>query len=424
MRIALGLALLVGFAAPAQAQEAEQSSGTAEIFRRFADRVVKIEVVETGSGAKATVGSGFLVTAVGHLVTNYHVVSQFVRRPERYRVQWYDAAGRVRPGRVIGVDVVRDLAVVSTDVATDRFFTLTSVPLPQGTRLYSLGHPHDLGLSIVEGTYNGLLEHSLYPKIHFTGPINPGMSGGPALAPSGQVVGVNVSTAGDEVSFLVPIEPAIALLSRTSNAAVPAPAKLLENVGAQLLANQEAYLAPLFKTTDSAVRLGPFLVPTQPAPFFRCWGDADRRSQLLYETVQHQCSTDDYIFLSGDQSSGIFTLEHRVVSSKKLNPLRFYSLYERQFQNTSAVESSGNEELTAYRCETRNVAQPGIVIRAIFCLRRYRRFAGLYDAAVKAAVLGARDTGLLTSLTLSGVSFANAERLAKSFLERIRWAGR
>ena len=123
MRMALGLALLVGFAAPAQAQEAEQSSGTAEIFRRFADRVVKIEVVETGSGAKATVGSGFLVTAAGHLVTNYHVVSQFVRRPERYRVQWYDAAGRVRPGRVIGVDVVRDLAVVSTDVATDRFFT-------------------------------------------------------------------------------------------------------------------------------------------------------------------------------------------------------------------------------------------------------------------------------------------------------------
>ncbi|MEO8449217.1 MAG: serine protease [Gemmatimonadota bacterium] len=423
MQAALGLALLVALSAPASAQE-QESSATAEIFRRFADRVVKIEVVETGSGAKATVGSGFVATAAGHLITNYHVISQVVLRPERYRVQWYDAGGRVRPGRVVAVDVVRDLAVVTTDAPTDRFFTLAPVPLPQGTRLYSLGHPHDLGLTIVEGTYNGLLEYSLYPKIHFTGPINPGMSGGPALAPSGKVVGVNVSTAGEEVSFLVPIEPAIALLSRAVAVPPPAPKTLLADVGAQLLENQEAYLAPLFKTTDSAVRLGPFLVPTQPARFFRCWGDADRRAQQLYEAVQHQCSTDDYIFLSGEESSGIVTLEHRVVSSTKLNPLRFYALYQRQFQNATGGMAAGDEEMTAYRCQTRNVGRPGIVIRAIVCFRRYRKFAGLYDAVVKAAVLGARDTGLITSLTLSGVSFPNAERLAKSFLERIRWARR
>ena len=58
-----------------------------------------------------------------------------------------------------------------------------------GARLYSIGNPHDLGISIVEGTHNGLLRHTLYPRIHFTGPINPGMSGGPTITPEGAVVG-------------------------------------------------------------------------------------------------------------------------------------------------------------------------------------------------------------------------------------------
>jgi hypothetical protein len=56
------------------------------------------------------------------------------------------------------------------------------------------------------------------------------------------------------------------------------------------------------------------------------------------------------------------------------------------------------------------------------CVRVYQKFAGLYDARLKVAVLGARDAGLITQLSVSGVSFQNAERLARQFVDRIRWA--
>ena len=51
--------------------------------------------------------------------------------------------------------------------------------LPKGERLYSMGNPLDLGFTIVEGTYNGPVERSYNERIHFSGAINPGMSGGP-----------------------------------------------------------------------------------------------------------------------------------------------------------------------------------------------------------------------------------------------------
>src|SRR5438046_9463079 len=79
-----------------------------------------------------------------------------------------------------------------------------------------MGNPLDLGFTITEGIYNGLVEHSYNERIHFTGALNPGMSGGPAVTGEGNVIGVNVATrrGGQLVSFLVPARFAAALLQR------------------------------------------------------------------------------------------------------------------------------------------------------------------------------------------------------------------
>ena len=418
--LAFAAAVAVLASQPAAAQRRDETSAT--VFRRYSDHTAKIQVVESGSGAKAELGSAFFVSADGLLVTNYHVVANAVG-DDRYRVEWLDSNGASHEGRVLAVDVVRDLAVVATDRPTTRFFTLAGVTLPKGTRLYSLGHPEDLGLSIVEGVYNGRLEHTLYPKIHFTGPINPGMSGGPALTADGRVVGVNVATAGNSVSFLVPIDAAIPVLQRARATANSGPPDFTAEIGAQILANQGTYLATLFQSGDSTVRIGPFELPTQPAPFFRCWADADRDHDGQYETVDHQCSTDDYIYLSGSQSSGIVSLAHKVLLSRGLNPLRFYNLYSNEFRlDHTASEGAEGTDVTEYRCRNDNIRRQDMVIKARFCIRRYTNYDGLYDADLKAAVLGARDAGVVTELTLSGVSFENATRIARKYLDRIRWA--
>ncbi|HEX8271866.1 MAG TPA: serine protease [Longimicrobiaceae bacterium] len=415
-RLPLALALA---AAPLTAQEGR--TATPAVFQRFAERVVKIQVVETGSEGRASTGSGFFVSAGGHLVTNYHVVSQLVHDPGRYRAELVDGAGRTHPLAVLAIDAVHDLAVLRAGMRTPRHFPLGAGTLAQGNRLYSLGHPSDLGLSIVEGTYNGLLRHTLYPRIHFTGSINPGMSGGPTITADGRVVGVNVSTAGDQMSFLVPEDRVRALVARALAPGYRPPARFLAEVGRQVRANQDVYLREMFAGKPKTVRLGPFRVATEPAPYFRCWGDAQRGREQPYESVQHYCSTDDYLFIAGDQQTGVVTLSHQLISTRTLNAPRFYSLYTSIF---AADDTPGGQEehVTSWRCGTRNLRNAADTpLRAVLCVRRYRKLGELYDAVLKVAVLGRRDTGLVSTLALSGVSHENVGRVTRRYLETVTW---
>ncbi len=397
-----------------------RSVATSDVFSRYADRVVKIQVVETGSAAKATIGSGFFVSGSGHLITNYHVISKLIHDPDRYRAELIDVAGAVEPVEVLGVDVVHDLAVLGSALRPRAHFALGSVRIAQGNRLYSLGHPEDLGLSIVEGTYNGLLPHTRHPRIHFTGSLNPGMSGGPTIAEDGRVVGINVATAGNQLSFLVPVDRAETLLDGVLTPGDEPPARTLEEVGRQLRDHQDAYLRDMFAGNTKMVDLGPYRLVTEPAPFFRCWADASRRQELPYEKVQHHCSTDDYLFIAGDQSTGVIDVEHEMISTKKLNASQFFSLYSSVFANDN-TPGGQEEHVTSWACGTRNVRNASLPMRAVLCLRRYRKLGELYDGVLKVAVLGREDSGLVSTLTMSGVTFENVDRLARRYLERISW---
>jgi len=394
---------------------------TPEIFQQFSEHVVKIEVVETGSAAKASIGTGFFATAAGHIVTNYHVVSKLIHSPERYRIEVTDAAGRTNQATVLAVDVIYDLAVVRGAAQAKGFLKFEPARIQQGTRLYSLGHPRDLGLTIVEGTYNGLLQHTLYPKVHFTGSLNPGMSGGPTLTQAGRVAGINVATEGEQISYLVPAERAQALLEKTLGMESRPAASFLAEVGRQIHVYQDDYLAGMFASPTPSVLLGPYELPTKPAPFFRCWADALRRKDLPYVAVSHDCSTDDYLFVSTQQSSGIVRFFHQFLSTDELDPIRFYALYATQFASGKAGMVGNEEEVTPFRCYTRNVGNQTGKLRAALCARQYVKLPGLYDALLKVATVGSRNAGLVSTLSLSGVSYNNVETLSRRYLENIRW---
>jgi len=407
------------FSSMALAQDKQTT--TPDIFRQFSEHVVKIEVVETGSAAKATIGTGFYADAAARIVTNYHVVSKLIHSPERYRIEITNTGGQTSQATVLGVDVVYDLAVLHAPRAHKGFLQLAPIQIQQGTRLYSLGHPRDLGLTIVEGTYNGLLQHTLYPKILFSGSINPGMSGGPTVTQAGSVVGINVSTQGEQISFLVPVERAIALLERTAKVDSRTAASFLPEVGRQIHAYQSSYLAKTFVGAMPTLALGPYELPTKPAPFFRCWADAVRRKDLPYAVVNHDCSTDDYIFVSAEQSSGIVRFNHQLLSTGELNPMRFFSLYGGQLQAGKIGMIGNEEEVTSFRCETRNVALSGGKVRSALCARQYIKLPGLFDAMLRVAPVGSRNAGLISTLSLSGVSYDNVEALARRYLEAIKW---
>jgi S1-C subfamily serine protease len=419
-RTAVGVALFA-LCIPSVGESQETPTTTPEVFRRHANAVVKLEVVEIGAAGRAEVGSGFYASPDGRVVTNYHVVAKLVHNPERYRIDLVETSGDKLAVTVVGVDVVHDLAVLDTDGRPGRFFDLATVDVAQGLRLYALGHPADLGLSIVEGTYNGLLEHTLYDRIHFTGSLNPGMSGGPTITESGEVVGINVSTAGNQLSFLVPVERALDLLESVSSEGYQVPADFLPVVGAQIREYQRQYLEPLFLDSVPTIQVGGYVLPTKPADFFNCWGDIITSEEEPYDIRMHNCSTDDYIFISRDQSSGIFKFSHEVLSSEKLNTFQFYSLYSGEFQSSDRYLHGREFDVTRFRCDLDNVKRGSLKFRVIFCVRRYKKYDGLYDVIFKLAALGGGRSGLVSGLTMSGVSFENAQRIARDYLENVSW---
>ncbi len=394
---------------------------TEEVFRSFSDRVVKIEVQEIGSAAKASIGSGFFVSAEGHLITNYHVVAEVVQHPDRYRASLVSGDDEESiPVEILNVDVAHDLAFVKSETSPERYFSLEKVEAPQGVRLYSLGHPLDLGLNIVEGTYNGFLKHALDERIHFTGSLNPGMSGGPSITSDGRVLGVNVATAGEQVSFLVPVKWAALLLQETLTPGFEPPS-LIEAVRAQILAYQDRFVSELLSSSPPRVQLGGFDLPTRPAPFFNCWADAEREDGLAYETVDHQCATDDYIFVSDELVSGEIWFYHRLLETDELNRFQFAELYSDDFQTTYHGMGGSESEVTPFRCHTGAVRERGITFKTVFCLRRYRRLEGLYDMVFKGAVVGRPGVGLETALAASGVSYENAEALVAWYMKEFSW---
>ena len=413
MRLPL-MAFLLFFSLPTPA-------ATEDVFSRFQDRLVQIRILEASTGVQAGVGSGFFASSSGLIITNYHVISDLIQSPNHYRGEVVTTSGQRAPLQLVDFDAVHDLAVVQTTLPPHRAFDLHTTNLPIGTRLFSIGTPLDLGFTIVEGTYNGLLEASLYEKIHFTGSLNPGMSGGPALLSTGQVVGVNVATAGNQVSFLVPARFVQTLLLRARGLHVLTPKAALTQLRDQLIANQNTYMQRLINTPVTSTQLGNYRVPNKLARFIKCWGDSKTEAAQRYQQVVQECSSEDNLYVSRTHTTGVIQFQHQWLSARTLNKFQFYSVYQEQFNTNYPGIPASADDVSRYACHTDFVKSNGVRFKVALCLRANKRLPGLYDAVLKAATLNENHGGVLTTLVLAGVSINNALRFSQHYLESFRW---
>ncbi|NOJ81396.1 S1C family serine protease [Myxococcus xanthus] len=395
---------------------------THELFQRIEGQVAQVRIIERRSGTRSSIGSAFFVSAAGHAVTNYHVISDVVIHPEDYTAELVLKGGAEPvPVRLVDVDVVHDLAIIQTATPVQSFFDLDDREPPQGARLFAMGNPRDLGTTIVEGTYNGFIHDALYERLHFSGAINPGMSGGPTLTGEGRVVGVNVATMGNQVGFLVPVKHARALLARALGAKDSGAQALLDTVRAQLLDNQQRVTERLLGAPVPQQTLGSYRVPGRWGTFLKCWGDTPHDPEVPYTVTNYQCSSEEDIFVSSRHRTGVVAFLHQHATSQKLGALRFSALYSALFsQDPDAVEAT-RQDVTNYRCQSEFVDVAGLPVRAALCMRAYRKFPGLYDLVLRAATLNASTSGVDTSLTLAGFTADNGRKLARRYLEGLSW---
>src|SRR5882672_8008368 len=142
----LFLILATGGAAWAASGEppAYVPSAAERIIGAAPQRLLQVRTLVVGSDRQSSTGSGFLVSAEGLAITNYHVVSQVALEPKTYRLEYAAADGSHGEVRLLAIDLPNDLAVVSLDKRDAPFFTFDEAAVertvPKGERLYSMGN--------------------------------------------------------------------------------------------------------------------------------------------------------------------------------------------------------------------------------------------------------------------------------------------
>jgi S1-C subfamily serine protease len=159
-------------------------------------------------------GTGFVWSADGYIVTNYHVVLQ----ANRVTVTLQD--GSSYDARAVGFDPDKDLAVLKIDAPGVNLIPVLpgdSSLLEVGRKVVAIGNPFGLDTTMTVGVVSALgrgidsvSRRKIRDVIQTDAAINPGNSGGPLLNSLGQLIGVNTaiyspSGASSGIGFAIPI---------------------------------------------------------------------------------------------------------------------------------------------------------------------------------------------------------------------------
>jgi hypothetical protein len=109
------------------------------------------------------------------------------------------------------------------------------------------------------------------------------------------------------------------------------------------------------------------------------------------------------------------------MTSKGLNAVRFYNLYEHHFRYPNPYDNAGEDDVTNFQCDNNFVDVSGRGMKVLWCARSYKIFTGLYDINLSMALVDAMDRGLLVEVVAMGVSRKNAAEFARKFMKEIRW---
>jgi serine protease Do len=155
-----------------------------------------------------SLGSGFLISQDGYIVTNHHVVD----KAEEIQVSLQDS-GKQYKAKVMGTDEETDLTLLKIE-ANRNLLTLefgSSEKMHPGEWVVAIGNPFGLSHTVTAGIISakgrsigaaGTYTDFLQPDAS----INPGNSGGPLLNMQGKVIGINTAIVpqGQGIGFAIP----------------------------------------------------------------------------------------------------------------------------------------------------------------------------------------------------------------------------
>ena len=394
-----------------------------ELFDVNKHRLFQIKLVDKESESKSSIGSGFVVRDGHTVATNYHVVSSAISQPKKFRIIYVRDDESEGELTLYDFDIVNDLAILKSEEDLGEALRVQTEPPKKGAVIYSLGNPLDLGMTVTQGNYNGLTDHSFYQRIHFSGAVNPGMSGGPVVDFNGDVVGVNVATSGNQVGFLVPADKLATLLNKSE---VDESEDFIIRSEQQLLENQTVLMDELFAQDWPVESLGETKVIGEISSIVSCWGNSSRNKRNTSPVVKISkgCRLQDSIFVSRSMTTGSLEYEFFWYETEDLARRKFYHFMENSMGGFPG-NKAGKSDATRFYCEEgftqlTDDDDKDTVTKSFICARRYKQFKKLYDVFyIRFAERGGK--GMVSHYTLAGVTQDSANRFAEQFLEHVRW---
>jgi S1-C subfamily serine protease len=184
------------------------------------------------SGQSQALGSGFVVSDQGYILTNAHVVSSSGQAASAVSVVFKGKGSQTTrlSARIVGIDETSDVAVLKVDPAKaptlDPLTLGNSAGAQVGEPVVAIGNPLGFDFSLTSGIVSATDRNLQSPNgstisngIQTDAAINEGNSGGPLIDSSGKVIGINEQIASQSggnqgLGFAVPIDTAAAVMSQ------------------------------------------------------------------------------------------------------------------------------------------------------------------------------------------------------------------